>query len=150
MREMTFIQGACHCGSWTRPLLLTHIPQCSYHMLSQSGVLLQDGTETRRMEHINKTLARFNFHGVKLGWGLLGRFFFRYFSGFSYLSKQWLPIAYHVHIWQLSPQLSCGDNCQIWMWFKESNIFSYFIISKLSITEKLTNEGLVPPTPVVC
>ena len=28
----------------------------------------------------------------------------------------------HVHIWQMSPQLSCGDICQIWMWFKNSNM----------------------------
>ena len=32
-----------------------------------------------------------------------------------------LPIEYHVHIWQVSPQLSCGDSCLIWMWCKESN-----------------------------
>ena len=24
----------------------------------------------------------------------------------------------HVHIWQVLPQLSCGDTCQIWMWCK--------------------------------
>ena len=29
-----------------------------------------------------------------------------------------LAIEYHVHIWQVLPQLSCGDTCQIWMWFK--------------------------------
>ena len=23
-----------------------------------------------------------------------------------------LSIEYHVHIWQVSPQLSCGDTCQ--------------------------------------
>ena len=28
-------------------------------------------------------------------------------------------IEYHVHIWQVLPQLSCGDTCQIWMWFKD-------------------------------
>ena len=27
----------------------------------------------------------------------------------------------YIHIWQLSPQPSCGDNCQIWMWFNKSN-----------------------------
>ena len=35
-----------------------------------------------------------------------------------------LDIKYHVYIWQVSPQLRCGDTCQIWMWFKESK--SYF------------------------
>ena len=43
------------------------------------------------------------------------------FSTFPLLSKQTLAIEYRVHIWQVSPQLSCGDTCQIWMWFGESN-----------------------------
>ena len=28
----------------------------------------------------------------------------------------------HVHIWQMSPQLSCRDICQIRMWFENSNM----------------------------
>ena len=32
-----------------------------------------------------------------------------------------LAIVYRVHIWQVLPQLSCGDTCQIWMWCKLSN-----------------------------
>ena len=56
------------------------------------------------------------------GWGLLSQFSpFRYFPHFPLLSKQTLAIEYRVHIWQVSPQLSCGDTCQIWMWFRESN-----------------------------
>ena len=56
------------------------------------------------------------------GWGLLSQFSpFRYFPHFPLLSKQTLAIEYHVYIWQVSPQLSCGDTCQIWMWFRESN-----------------------------
>ena len=23
----------------------------------------------------------------------------------------------HVHIWQVSPELNCGNTCQIWIWF---------------------------------
>ena len=38
-------------------------------------------------------------------------------------------IAYHVYIWQVSTQLRYGDNCQIWMWFKESNVYVYKIES---------------------
>ena len=54
-----------------------------------------------------------------LGWGLLSGFPpFRYFSNFSISPKYMLAIEYHVHIWQVLPQLSCGDTCQIWMWFK--------------------------------
>ena len=59
------------------------------------------------------------FDLVLLGWGLLSRFPpFRYFSNFSTSPKYMLAIEYHVHIWQVLPQLSCGDTCQIWMWFK--------------------------------
>ena len=59
------------------------------------------------------------------GVGLLSQFPpFRYFPNFSALSKHQFVLEYHVYIWQVSPQLSCGDSCQIWMWLKESN--SYF------------------------
>ena len=43
---------------------------------------------------------------------------FRYFPDFSALWIHSLAIEYHVYIWQVSPQLSCGDTCQIWMWLK--------------------------------
>ena len=42
---------------------------------------------------------------------------------FSALSKHTLAIEYHIYIWQVLPQLSCGDTCQIWMWLEESNMF---------------------------
>ena len=59
---------------------------------------------------------------LALGWGLLRRFPpFRYFPNFSTSPKYVLAIEYHVHIWQVSPQLSCGDTCQIWIRFKECN-----------------------------
>ena len=61
---------------WTRSLLVTHIQRRSYHLLLQSGVLLQNGTETWRMEHINKTLIGLDLHGVKLGWGYWADFLF--------------------------------------------------------------------------
>ena len=37
------------------------------------------------------------------------------FSHIPLLSKQMLAIEYHIYIWQVSLQLSCGDTCQIWM-----------------------------------
>ena len=62
---------------------------------------------------------------VLLGLGLLSQFPpFRYFPKFAALWKYTLDIKYHVYIWQVSPQLSWGDTCQIWMLFKEPN--SYF------------------------
>ena len=67
-------------------------------------------------------------HLFHQGWGLLSRFPpFRYFPNFSALSKHTLDIEYHVYIWQVSPQLSCGDTCQIWKWFKESNRYFWKI-----------------------
>ena len=58
-----------------------------------------------------------------LGWGLLNHLPpFRYYLILSTLSKHTLCIEYHVYIWQVSPQPSCGDTCQIWMWFKEPKV----------------------------
>ena len=63
-------------------------------------------------------------HGAQLVWGLLSQFPpFRYFPNFSSLSKHTLTVTYRVYIWQVSPQLSCGDTCQILMWFDESNMY---------------------------
>ena len=59
---------------------------------------------------------------VDLGWGLLSLFpLFRYFPDYSALWIHTLAIEYHIYIWQVSPQLSCADTCQIWMWLKEFN-----------------------------
>ena len=56
----------------------------------------------------------------RLGWGLLSQFSpFRYFPNVSSLWEHALAIEFHVYIWQVSPKFSCGDTCQIWMWFKE-------------------------------
>ena len=72
-----------------------------------------------------KPLVAYLRTGPARGGGLLSQFSpFRYFPHFPLLSKQTLAIEYHVYIWQVSPQLSYGDTCQIWMWFRESN--SYF------------------------
>ena len=84
---------------------------------------------------------------VGQGWALLSQLPpFRYFPNLSALSKHTLDIKYHVYIWQVSPQLSCGDTCQIWMWFKESN--SYFCKTE-NFAYKPTNGDLVTPTPGV-
>ena len=48
-------------------------------------------------------------------------------SYFSTLSKHTLSIDHHIDIWQATPQLSCGDACPIWMWFKESNWYFCWI-----------------------
>ena len=38
-----------------------------------------------------------------------------------------LAIEYHVYIWRVSPQLSCGDTCQVWMCIEESNMYFCYI-----------------------
>ena len=45
------------------------------------------------------------------------------FSKILVMWEETLAIEHHVYIWQVSPQLSCGDICQIWMWFEESNMY---------------------------
>ena len=68
-----------------------------------------------------------------------------FFPKFSALSKHTLDIGYHVYIWQVSPQLSCGGTCLIWKWFNEYN--RYFCQIEILLTAKLTNGALITPTP---
>ena len=78
---------------------------------------------------------------VVQGWGLLSWFLpFCCFPNFPQLSKHTLAVEYHFYIWQVSPQLSCGETCQIWMWFKESNRYFFKI-------KKKANGALVTSTP---
>ena len=59
---------------------------------------------------------------VMLGRVLLNQFPpFRYFHNFSASPKYMLAIEYHVLIWRVSPQFSCNDTCQIWIWCKIYN-----------------------------
>ena len=70
----------------------------------------------------NSSASLFQFpNNIVQGWGLLLSRFppFRYFPNFLTSPRYMLAIEYHVHIWQVSPQLSCGDTCQKWMRFKE-------------------------------
>ena len=64
---------------------------------------------------------------------------------FSIVWKHTVAIEFHVDICLVSPQFSCSNSCQIWLWFKESNI--YFRKIKFLLTEKWTNGDLVTPTP---
>ena len=67
--------------------------------------------------------SQWKLHGQHIeGWGSLFQIPpFHYVPSFSELWKHLLFIEYHIHIWQVSPQLSCGDTCQLWMWFEEFN-----------------------------
>ena len=94
-------------------------------LLSHRGVYSYHTWKTHRVWHPdNESTGIWYSNGYRdLGWGLLSQFPpFRYFPKFSALSKHTLTIKHTVHIWQVSPQLSCGDTCQIWTWFKVSNL----------------------------
>ena len=57
-----------------------------------------------------------------LGWGLLKlRSLISPLAKFSILQKYLLYYLHHIHIWQVSPQLSCGNTCQIWTWYLIGN-----------------------------
>ena len=83
---------------------------------------------------------------IDLGWGLLSQFSpFRYFPNFSEWWKQWLPEWYQVHIWQVSPQLCCGDTWQIWTSLKVSNI--YFCKIKIFRNGEINERSFSNPHP---
>ena len=66
--------------------------------------------------------VRPSYNGTHLGWGLLKLCSLISLLGLFLNSKTCLlyPVN-HIHIWQVSPQLSCGSTCQTWMWFQIGN-----------------------------
>ena len=86
--------------------------------------------------------------GAVQGWGLLSQSPpFRYFPNFSALWIHTLAIEYHVYIWQVSPQLSCGDPCEIWMWFKYAN--RYFGEIENFAYGEINERGFSNPNPIM-
>ena len=63
-------------------------------------------------------------------------------SSFVNFSIRIFPIC--IYIWQVSPQLSCGDTCQIWMWYSISN-HRFNNSEKLEQLECLRSEIPQPP-----
>ena len=56
------------------------------------------------------------------GWGLLKlRSIISPLREILIEQKYRLDTPNHVHICQVSPQLSCGDTCQIWTWYHTGN-----------------------------
>ena len=114
------------------PNLSLILSMCLKTIFLHAKILLPDCGKSVFVDDIYQlvsTLCQIAFaRTIDQGWGLLSRFPpFRYFPNFSALSKHTLDIEYHVYIWQVSPQLSCGDTCQIWKWFKESNRYFWKI-----------------------
>ena len=59
---------------------------------------------------------------------------------FSIWQKYLLDYLNHVYIWQVPPQLSCGDTCQIWTWYSTNVCLTMLKISENNGTEEI---GLV-------
>ena len=75
-----------------------------------------------------------------MGWGLLRLFpSFHSSQNISAWLKHASVIEYHIYIWQASLQLSCGDTCQIWMWFRESNRY-FYKIEKILLAGEIIRE----------
>ena len=70
-----------------------------------------------------------------------------FFPSFSPLSKQWLPIEHHFHIWCVSLQLSYGDIHQIWKWCEEPRYLSKIKnVLNLEINKQIFSN---PPEPMM-
>ena len=154
-RNWSFVRGihrsqvnSPHKGRWRRALMFSLIcawtnnwakngdagdlrcHHTHYDVTVMSALLAQHVAVTKHEHH---GISNLFVQQLVQGWGLLSEFSpFRYLPHFPLLSKQPLAIEYHVYIWQVSPQLSCGDTCQNWMWFRESN--RYFEISERSFS----------------
>ena len=86
-------------------------------------------------------------------WELLSWFIpFRYFPNFSTSPEYMLAIEYHVYIWQVSPQLSCGDTCQISMRFQECNTYfceiEYLAYGEILDERRFSKHGEISSTQV--
>ena len=81
-----------------------------------------------------------------LGWGLLKlRSSISPYAKFSISQKYLLHSLNLFHIWQVSPQLSCGDTCQIWTWYSIAHMYFDDVENwENNGTEEM---GLVTPTP---
>ena len=64
----------------------------------------------------------------------------------SFFQKYLLDVLNHFHIWQVSPQLSCGDTCEIWNWYVvHKHCFNNSEVNRENY--QMEDVGWVPPTP---
>ena len=71
------------------------------------------------------------------------KFLYRFISPISIIYGNTITI----HIWQVSSQLSCGNTCPIWMWFKLSN--RHFFKSELSPIREINDHTCYNPNSKV-
>ena len=90
---------------------------------------------------INFSCFRDGFSHILQGWGYFPIFFSEWWL------IHWLPVRQHVHIQQVSPQLSCGDTWQIWTWLKVFNL--YFCYIKIHRNRKITERSFSNPHPCI-
>ena len=64
---------------------------------------------------------------------------------FSILQKYHLDYLNHIYIWQVRPQLSCGDIFQIYTWYSISNV----CLTMLNNSENNGTEDIVLLTPTL-
>ena len=57
--------------------------------------------------------------------------------------------GYRLHIWQVPPQLSCGDTCKIWRWLIRCNRYFCNIHHAPLVGSKFLNNGSYLKTTVV-
>ena len=83
------------------------------------------------------------------GWGLLKLCSLIYLSEKYFILQHYMLHTYilqnGIHIWQVSPQLSCGDTCQIWLSYAIPNM-CFENGEKLGKNNKIEEIILVTPT----
>ena len=131
--------------------VMTSVVWCSIPLLIHSAAAYQSRRLTLGLDALLHTTFVYGHPSPNVSndlayrWGFMGRVNYansiRYFAYFSASWIHTLAIEYHVYIWQMSPQLSCGDTCKIWMWFLK-NLPCTFARSKSLLTE---NGALVIP-----
>ena len=89
-----------------------------------------------KLNHVSKR----GYRGGGGGWGEICLFVCSLISRlekFSILQKCMLNSLNRIHTWQVSPPLSCGSTCQIWMWYQAGN--KRLVILKNNGTEQMVS-----------
>ena len=134
-----YYSGSILC-QFTSPVWIIQVNQCNVSFIVLTKTKTHSETGQTRLKRIYTVYI---FYTVV---GLLSKFSpLSYFARFSGWSKYRSPTKHHIYIYQLSPQLSCGDTWQIWRWFK--GYYVYFYKVKIYQTENYTKRSFSNPKP---